>query len=471
MQRIKNRIRTGAVVLLVTGLTIGMCSGCGAQKVVSPDAITIEQDGAEVEAITISYGTEDTLELTAVVSPEDYTGELTWESNDAGVLKVKETEGNTCTLSILKPGDVKITVESGETSDSVKVTISKNQDHLTAAQVALTVNGREYSAEKINIVYAAMYYQFLDSYGSYASYYGLDTSTGLSGLEDQSCDYSDDGTWKGFFLDEAKAYLKENQALCDYADENNITLDDEELQSIDDQITAIEEQAEEKQYDTADHYIESLYGDGANVELYREFLTQTALANKAYNSYSDSLSFTEEELKEHYSTLGYSDDTDNDYNMVSMRHILIMAEADEDGNYSDEAIAAAHDKAEEIYEEWKAGEATEDSFAELADKYSEDSGSNTTGGLYEDIYQGEMVTGINDWLFGERKPGDTEIIDNNGSYVGTHIVYFVSEGQNYADYLSEQDLKDSTMSDWMTSLETDDYEPVEGNAYSQVGSF
>ena len=33
----------------------------------------------------------------------------------------------------------------------------------------------------------------------------------------------------------------------------------------------------------------------------------------------------------------------------------------------------------------------EDSFAELANQYSDDAGSNTNGGLYEDVYKNQMV--------------------------------------------------------------------------------
>ena len=43
---------------------------------------------------------------------------------------------------------------------------------------------------------------------------------------------------------------------------------------------------------------------------------------------------------------------------------------------------AAKQKAEDLLAQWKAGDATEDSFAELANENSADSGSNTNGGLY-----------------------------------------------------------------------------------------
>jgi parvulin-like peptidyl-prolyl isomerase len=67
---------------------------------------------------------------------------------------------------------------------------------------------------------------------------------------------------------------------------------------------------------------------------------------------------------------------DNHYNVVNVRHILVKpVDEDADGTISDEEKAAAEEKINEIYEEWKAGEATEESFAALANEKSEDPGS------------------------------------------------------------------------------------------------
>lgn len=99
----------------------------------------------------------------------------------------------------------------------------------------------------------------------------------------------------------------------------------------------------------------------------------------------------------------------------NVRHILIQSSSYE----SDDKAKA---KADEVYNEWKKGKATEETFAELANKYSEDGGSNTKGGLYENIYEGQMVQAFNDWCFdASRKVGDTGIVKTNYGY---HIMYF-----------------------------------------------
>ena len=127
----------------------------------------------------------------------------------------------------------------------------------------------------------------------------------------------------------------------------------------------------------------------------------------------------------------------HDYNTVDVRHILIQPEAstlsEDDEGYEDDVAAknsAAEQEAQDILAQWESGEATEDSFAELANEYSDDPGSNTTGGLYEQVYQGQMVTEFNDWCFDPaRQPGDTGIIYSEST--GYHIMYFVGFDKPY----------------------------------------
>ena len=147
------------------------------------------------------------------------------------------------------------------------------------------------------------------------------------------------------------------------------------------------------------------------------------------------------------------------YNTIDVRHILIQPEAgtltSEDEGYEaeqEELKAAAKARAEEIYAQWKAGEATEDSFAELAKAESSD-GSKYEGGLYTQVAQGKMVTAFNDWCFDEsRKSGDTGIVESEFGY---HIMYFVGENLPYWETLVIYDLKMADYGEWETSLSAD----------------
>ncbi len=141
---------------------------------------------------------------------------------------------------------------------------------------------------------------------------------------------------------------------------------------------------------------------------------------------------------------------DNHYPTAKVRHILVMAEASEDGTYSDEAKEAAKTRAEEILAEWKAGEATEESFAALAEEYSEDTGSNTNGGLYEDIYKGQMVEEFDEFCFAGHEPGDTAVVYGESSgYAGYHVIYYVGEGPDYSDVIARNDLVSQDMQSWL----------------------
>ena len=157
---------------------------------------------------------------------------------------------------------------------------------------------------------------------------------------------------------------------------------------------------------------------------------------------------------EGYTAVCYLSLDDNHYNTVSVRHILISpVEADGDGTVSDEEKAAAEERMNEIYDEWKSGDATEDSFAELANQYSEDGGSNANGGLYEGIYKGEMVQEFEDFCFAEHQVGDTGIVYNENT--GYHLIYYVGQGGLYSNTLADTAMRSADLNDWQEGLLTD----------------
>ncbi|MGN0298376.1 MAG: peptidylprolyl isomerase [Lachnospiraceae bacterium] len=119
--------------------------------------------------------------------------------------------------------------------------------------------------------------------------------------------------------------------------------------------------------------------------------------------------------------------------LKNVRHILFTADT-----YGSEEEAEA--KAEEILQQWKDGDATEDSFAELADEYSEDS---PAGGLYENVYEGQMVEEFENWLFDDsRKVGDVDIVQTSFGY---HIMYFAGDGDEQWKYDVKSDMISKAM--------------------------
>ena len=144
---------------------------------------------------------------------------------------------------------------------------------------------------------------------------------------------------------------------------------------------------------------------------------------------------------------------DNHYPTVSVRHILIQAVASEDGTYSDEAKQAALEKINQIRDEFEATDKSEEIFAELANKYSEDGGSNTNGGLYENIYKGQMVSEFDSFCFAGHKSGDTAVVYGESSgYAGYHLIYFVGEGDAYSSKIARDDLLDTAADEFLSDL-------------------
>lgn len=146
-----------------------------------------------------------------------------------------------------------------------------------------------------------------------------------------------------------------------------------------------------------------------------------------------------------------------DDSTVNVRHILIAPEPvegeDADGSLAAAAMANAKAEAERIYAEWQSGEATEESFAALAKEYSTDTGSAASGGLYENVYQGQMVETFNDWCFDPgRQPGDSGIVETQYGY---HIMYFVSQGDAYWKYQCDNGLRSQEYSDWFTAKQAE----------------
>ena len=92
-------------------------------------------------------------------------------------------------------------------------------------------------------------------------------------------------------------------------------------------------------------------------------------------------------------------------------------------------------KAQEVYAQWKK-DATVEKFESLVKEYSEDPGSIATGGLYENVTEGQMVKEFNDWLFAEeRKVDEHGVVETEH---GWHIIYCVDEHQSWeADIITE----------------------------------
>jgi parvulin-like peptidyl-prolyl isomerase len=115
--------------------------------------------------------------------------------------------------------------------------------------------------------------------------------------------------------------------------------------------------------------------------------------------------------------------------VAAVRHILVRAEAAEDGSISDEAKDAARQRAEELLAAWEAGDKTEADFALLAALFSDDSATGSEGGLYSTVVPGQTVEEFDAFCFAEgRQYGDTAIVyGESEDYAGYHILFYVEK--------------------------------------------
>lgn len=106
-------------------------------------------------------------------------------------------------------------------------------------------------------------------------------------------------------------------------------------------------------------------------------------------------------------------------------------------DYAIEVILESYNKARQIYDEFMAGDKTEEAFAILATLYSSDYGAEE-GGLYSDIAKGQMVKPFEDWVYdGSRQPGDVGIVQTD---YGWHVIYFVGS-HAYPVWMEEADAR------------------------------
>ena len=147
---------------------------------------------------------------------------------------------------------------------------------------------------------------------------------------------------------------------------------------------------------------------------------------------------------------------DNNYLMKNVRHVLIafkdgvMNAVTGETTYSKEAKETAKKNAEKLFVEFRTGAMTEVMFAALANQFSDD-GDGTTGGLYENVYMGQMVKPFEDWCFDPlRKAGDVEMVETE---YGWHIMYFVSNSETtFRDQLITNELRNNDIKTWYEDL-------------------
>ena len=121
-------------------------------------------------------------------------------------------------------------------------------------QTAVTIDGEKYTVPQTAYYYQQAYQNFMNTYGGYASLFGLDTS---KPLKDQA--YSEDQSWDEFFKEQAVDNMRLVHAAKTAAKEEGIVLDGEELEAYNENLEAFKSAAAQQGY-SYKAYLTAIYG-------------------------------------------------------------------------------------------------------------------------------------------------------------------------------------------------------------------
>lgn len=427
--------------------------------------------------------------------------------------------------------------------------------YLATHETYVVINGEEVNKVEFDYVYNTSKNNYITQYGSYLSYFGLDTSKDLSTQM-----YSETLTWKDYFEQNAVESLKQNKALMAEAKAAGFTYDTtDEYNTFKETIktSAAAAGVSDKEY------VRSIYGSYATMGRIEEYVKNDMVMNAYYQKLQADNAPSDDEIQSYYEenkatydsvdyrlttieadlptepteladpveetaadTTGSTDGTaatdstqDTAYQpsdaeiAKAMEDAKVLADDAEqtvakDGEahenekkssvnylisdwlfddarkagdttvitndnshcyyvvafekrYLDETPSAdvrviipTEDKTgEEILEEWKNGAATEDSFAELCKKYTQDTSAIENGGLFEQVTKTGMTEELSNWIFdSSRQAGDTVAITVSDS---TYVLYYIGQDQPEWKINIKNTLVSDTMSQHMQDITAD----------------
>ena len=324
-------------------------------------------------------------------------------------------------------------------------TVSDEEVKAANGEAVATAGDSTLTNGQLQILYWRSVQNFYAQYGTYAQYFGLDHT---QSMDTQVCGVADGLTWEQYFLQDALNNWTIFEAVAQQAREAGFQMSDENREQMNTMEEGLLETATNNGFTDITAMIARNFGAGATLEDYKSFWEMYFLSSDYYNEITGSFAPTAEEIAEYFNTheAEYADNgLDKTTSSVDVRHILILPEGATietvtTEEFSDEAWAAGEQKAQEILDQWLSGDKTEDSFATLANENSADTGSNTNGGLYSGVTEGQMVEAFNDWCFdSSRQVGDYGIVKTQYGY---HIMYFCGsqllwESQAESDLLAQ----------------------------------
>lgn len=187
----------------------------------------------------------------------------------------------------------------------------------------------EVTSSMMTYYFNSTYQNYVNTYSSYLTYMGLDTSKSLSEQK-----YNGGGTWYEQFMSSTKTQVSELLVLCEAARDAGYELSDDEKAEIDSAIESIHTYA--KQYNVnVDYYIHAIYGSSVSEKDVRKCMEISTLASSYYKHLTESYGFGESDWDEYFS------ENTKTFLKVDYLTYSFAYEAPKDDTASDEETTAA----------------------------------------------------------------------------------------------------------------------------------
>lgn len=419
---------------------VTLCPSCGKEN---GEALVVEEIPAEnltVEEIPAEELTEEELTEEALAAGEASEEEQTEEAAP----KKKGWKIAVAVISIVTALAIlagAVLYGTGAFNKAVSYTVSDEKAIKGSHTVVATVGDMELTNSGLQLYFWQAANDFYNNYGYYLDSSVLDFD---KPLDQQIYDEATGTTWQQYFLDAALSSWSRYAALCMYAQENGFALTAELQANLDSIPSQLETMAQSYGYKTAEEMLAADMGAGCELDGYMEYVRTNMIAAQYLDAQYASVVPTMEEIETYYkeneAALNENGIFNDGSRTVDARHILICPKGgttDENGSvtYSDAEWEACRAEAQKILDQWKAEGATEELFAQYAATYTEDPGSMSTGGLYSDIYVGQMVEPFETWCFDEsRQYGDSGLVQTTYGY---HIMFFVDSREVWITNVSD----------------------------------
>ena len=309
--------------------------------------------------------------------------------------------------------------------------------YLATHETYVVINGEEVNKVEFDYVYNTSKNNYITQYGSYLSYFGLDTSKDLSTQM-----YSETLTWKDYFEQNAVESLKQNKALMAEAKAAGFTYDTtDEYNTFKETIktSAAAAGVSDKEY------VRSIYGSYATMGRIEEYVKNDMVMNAYYQKLQEDNAPSDDEVQSYYEENKATYDS-VDYRLTTIEADLPtepteladpVEETAADTTGSTDGTAATDSTQDTAYQPSDAeiAKAMEDAKV-LADDAEQTVAKD--GEAHENEKKSSVNYLISDWLFDDaRKAGDTTVITNDNS----HCYYVVAFEKRYLDETPSADVR------------------------------